>query len=342
MSDLPVRDPSVFHGRVETPVFESDVLRGNRSGDPHVRELPVYLPPGWDSGERLPVVFLLASFTSRAQDFLETHPWRGGVIREFDQACARGAAPRAILVMPDCWTRFGGSQYVASSYLGDYESYLVHEIVPEIDARYPTLAGRRAVAGKSSGGFGALRLAMRHPDVFPVAASLSGDVGFENCFGAELLACLRGLVPYGGDPRAFLDEFLAAPSLDGDKHAVINVLAMAACYSPNPDSPLGFDLPMDLVTGARLAAVWQRWLDFDPLVACSEHAANLRSLELLHLECGLRDEFHLQWGLRQLTARLRELGVPFDHEEHDGSHRGLSHRFRALLPKLVRALTRAP
>jgi len=329
-----------LHGRVELPRFESALLRGNRSGDPHVRELPIYLPPQALRGERCPVLFLLQSFSGRPHDFLDAHPWRQGAIAQFDAAIARGDAPPAIVAMPDGFTKFGGSQYVNSALLGPYEDHVVRELVPFVDAHFPTLAGGRGVLGKSSGGFGALHLAMRHPDVFRVAASISGDCAFENCYGPDLLACLRGLVPHGGDPRRFLDAFFAKPSLDGDNHSVINVLAMAACYSPNVDAPLGFDLPMDLATGARIEAVWRRWLEFDPLVACERYAANLRKLELLHLECGMRDEYHLQWSLRLLVRRLRELGVAVDHEEHAGSHRGISERYGVVLPKLARALAR--
>lgn len=342
VSVVPMNTPilpslGTLRGRIEFPRLESKALRGNRIGDPHVREVPTYVPPPTGQ-ERYPVVFLLTGFTGRPHDFLETHPWRSGVIRDLDAAIARGDAPPAIVVMPDCWTRFGGSQYVNSALLGDYEDYIVTEVVPWIDDRYPTGVSRRAVVGKSSGGFGALHLAMRHPGVFPVAASISGDIGFEGSFGNELLVCLRGLIAFDGDPRAFLDDFFARPSLHGDRHAVINVLAMAACYSPNLTHPLGFDLPMDLRTGARVESVWQRWLEFDPLVACTKYADNLRGLEHLHLECGLRDEFHLQWGLRQLVDQLRALGVAFDHEEHDNGHRGISHRYLEVIPKLARVL----
>jgi enterochelin esterase-like enzyme len=335
----PLHQPSAFAGRVETPVLDSRLLRGNRAGDPHAREVCVYLPPdAGRGGERLPQVWLLASYTGTARGFLETHPWRRGVVARYDAELAAGRAPRAILVLPDCFTRFGGSQYVNSQFLGPYEDYLVREVAPFVDARYPTRDGPRAVAGKSSGAFGALRLGMRHPESFGAVGSISGDVAFEDSLGAELLAMLRGLLPHGGDPARFLAAFAAEPELSGDGHAVINALAMAACYSPNLESPLGFDLPIDLVTGARIESVWRRWLAFDPLHAVVEHAPALKRLRLLHLECGLRDEYHLQWGTRRLSARLRELGVPHQHEEHEGGHRGLDHRLLALLPKLVAAL----
>lgn len=335
----PLHHPSTFAGRVETPVLDSRLLRCNRAGDPHEREVCVYLPPdAGRGGERLPQVWLLASYTGTARGFLETHPWRRGLVARYDAAVASGMAARAILVLPDAFTRFGGSQYVNSEFLGPYEDYLVREVAPFVDERYPSRAGPRAVAGKSSGGFGALRLGMRHPELFGAVGSISGDVAFEDSLWPELLALLRALVPHGGDPARFLAEFAREPELGGDGHAAINALAMAACYSPNLDSPLGFDLPIDLATGARIESVWRRWLAFDPLHAVAQHAAALQRLRLLHLECGLRDEYHLQWGARRLAARLRELGVPHRHVEHPGGHRGLDARLVELLPDLIAAL----
>ena len=331
-------DPLAYRGRVELCTVESAVLRGNALGDPFVRELPVYLPPGTDEGAPLPLVVVLSGFTGRGQNALETHPWRRGFVLDFDRAVASGEAPPLILALPDCFTRLGGSQYVNSSAVGRYEDHVIEELVPLVSERYPVDRGRRAVIGKSSGGFGALHLAMRHPGLFRACASISGDCGFDALFPAEFLACLRGLVPHGGDPARFLEEFLADPRQEGDAHAVINTLAMAACYSPEPASELGFDLPFDLETGELVPAVWERWLAFDPLSAAARHADALRTLDLLHLECGLADEHNLQWGLRRLVRELRRLGVAHEHEEHAGGHRGLDHRILHVLGKVGRVL----
>lgn len=330
------RDTPFFRGRVEVLTLESPLLRDNRAGDPHVRELPVYVPP---VDGPLPVLFVLAGFTGRGQSFLETHPWREGIAVRYDRAVAAGESAPAILAFPDCFTWMGGSQYVNSSYLGPYEDHVIGELVALVDANFETRPGRRGVLGKSSGGFGALHLAMRHPQVFPVCASISGDCHFEYLFPGEFLAALRGLVPYDMNPRAFLDEFRRAPSLAGDGHALINSLAMAACYSPAPDSELGFELPFDLETGERVESVWRRWLEFDPLHGVERHAEALRSLEHLHVECGLTDEYHLQWALRVLVRRLEALGIAHVHEEHPGSHRGIDGRHLLLFDKLARVLT---
>ena len=333
------RDRLAFHGLLTTPPITSELLAGNAAGDPHLRELPVYLPPGWEApGSELPVVFVLAGFTGRGQNYLETHPWKRGVVAVFDRAVAAGECPPAILVLPDCFTRLGGSQYVNSSFLGPYEDHVVHELTAFVDEHFPTLPGRRGVVGKSSGGFGAMHLSMRHPERFPVAASISGDCHFEMSYAGSFPAALRGLLAHDSDPARFLESFAADPSLAGDAHALIDLLAMSACYSPNPDAPLGFDLPIELETGGRIPEVWERWLAFDPLHACVPRADSWRRLEFLHLECGLRDEFNLQFALRVLTRRLRDLAIPHAHEEFDAGHFGIDDRYQLLLPRMIEVL----
>ena len=270
------RDPSAFRGAVETRPFESDALRDNHLGDPATREVPVYLPPAALDGEPLPVIFCLSGFTGRGQSMLETHPWKTGAVLAYDRALETSGAPGCILVMPDAFTRLGGSQYVNSSATGRYADYVAEELVSFVDQTYPTLDGARGVCGKSSGGFGALHLAMGYPGVFRAAASISGDCDFELPLGPEMVGAARALLPHGGDPARWLEEFSEKHDLGGDGHAAINVLAMSACYAPNPESPLGFDLPFDPETCARRADVWARFLAFDPVEAAREHTAALQ------------------------------------------------------------------
>lgn len=336
--DLGLRDPTAFRGRVETPAFASRALEGNALGDPARREVPVYLPPGHqEPGARFPVVFLLAGFTGRGQSLLETHPWKLGVVARFDRLVAEGRCRPAILVLPDCFTRLGGSQYVNSPAVGRYEDYVADELVPFVDGRYPTLPGRRAVVGKSSGGFGALHLTLARPGLFVAAASISGDCCFEYAYASEFLAAARGLLAHGSDPARFLAAFAQKPELAGDDHAVLNLLAMSACYSPDARAPLGFALPLDLASGERVGEVWERWLRFDPLRRAAAEGDAWRGLELLHLEAGKRDEFHLQFALRRLAQELERLAIPHVHEEFEGGHFGLDERYPAILPRLVEA-----
>lgn len=326
-------------GAIEARPFESEALRGNALGDPHVREVPVYLPPAALEGEALPVIFLLAGFTGRGQALLESHPWRGGAVAAYDKALQASGGKGSILVMPDAFTRLGGSQYVNSGAVGRYADYVADELPAFIEAAYGVLPGARAVCGKSSGGFGALHLAMTKPGAFCVAASISGDCAFELPMGHEMIGAARALLPHGGDPRPWLETFTESHDLSGDGHAAINMIAMSACYAPNPESPWGFDLPFDTETCERRPDVWERFLAFDPLVAAGHRTNELKALDLLYLEAGRKDEFGLQFGARQLTAKLQALDVPFEYEEHEGGHFGLDKRYAIVLPRLTAALT---
>ena len=328
-------------GRVEIVAFESNVLRGNAAGDPHQRRVPIYLPPGYDedSRRRFPVVLVLTGFTGRGRMLLNDNPWSPSLDDRMDTLIAAGS-PELILVMPDCFTRFGGSQYVNSSATGRYETHLVEELVPWVDARYRTLAARehRGIAGKSSGGFGALRLGMLHPRTFGALASHSGDMLFEYCYQVDFPKACSVLQAAGG-VRRFLEAFEAKPQKGKDDFLALNILAMAACYSPEPAAELGIGLPFDLATGLPRAEAWQRWLAFDPLRLLSANADALRSLRLLYLDCGTKDEFHLHHGARAFTAELERLGIDHRYEEFDDGHMNVPYRYDTSLPELAKALS---
>jgi enterochelin esterase family protein len=332
-------------GTVLMERLESAVLAGNPAGDPHERTVPVYLPPSYatDAARRFPVVYVLSGFGGRGRMLLNDDPWSPALDDRMDALVAAGCG-EAILVLPDCFTRFGGSQYLDSSATGLYETHVARELVAWVDARFRTLAARehRGLAGRSSGGYGALTLAMRHPDVFGAAACHSGDLYFDYCYRGDVPRfCTQ--VQQAGGLAAWLERFLARRQRGHEDMLALNILGMAAAYSPNPDSPpFGLDLPCDLATGAFREDVWRRWLEHDPLRLLESHAAALGSLELLYLDCGTADEYHLQHGARLFHRRLAELGIRHEYEEFEGGHRGVSHRYDTSLPRLARALGGRP
>src|SRR5712692_1392336 len=169
-------------GTVIVEEFRSAVLEGNPLRDPAIREIPVYLPPSYerDRDRRYPVIYWLHGFTGIGLSAISRALWVPSLPELMDRVIAAGA-PEAILVMPDGSHRYGGSQYVTSPATGRYEDYIVKELVAFIDRTYRTKAGgaHRGVTGKSSGGYGALVLGMRNPDVFGAIASHSGDMYFE-------------------------------------------------------------------------------------------------------------------------------------------------------------------
>ncbi|HZU95535.1 MAG TPA: alpha/beta hydrolase-fold protein [Planctomycetota bacterium] len=321
---------------------ESSRLRGNPLGDPSRRQVPVYLPPGYDSGtRRYPTVWVLSGFTGTGRMLLNVPSFDEPLAPDrFDRLIAKKAIPPVIAVLPDCSTRFGGSQYLDSAATGPYMSHVVDELAPEVDRRFRTIPRReaRAVLGKSSGGFGALVLAMEHPEVFSACASHSGDCYFEYCYGMDFPKFVRDAKKRGGLEK-FLTEFPTLEIKDKDEIFLVNLIAMAQSYSPNGNkAPLNFDLPFDLETGQHRPDVFARWKAWDPVERAALRVDALRSLRALYLDAGDRDEFWLDLGAKILSRRLTALGVEHVLEEFKGGHFNIQARYDRSLPAVCGVL----
>ena len=321
--------------RVECPS-----LRGNPLGDPVERIVPVLVPRRETaSGSRFPVVFVLAGFGGAGRSFLNWHGWTPTFPERADRLRSDGRIGDVILVFPDGFTRYGGSQYIDSAGTGAYGRMLTADLVSWVEDRFPTLPGarHRAIIGKSSGGYGAVVHGMLHPDVFSAVACHSGDMYFEYCYKHDFPRLLKALDRHGG-LRGFIDAFFAAPKKTSDLVLAMNVVAMAAVYSPNASSPCGIDLPVDPETGELVPHVWARWQEHDPVTLCARHVERLRRLRLLYLDCGKADQFHLQYGQRILSRRLKALGVEHVAEEFDDDHSDTSYRYEVSLPRVWEAI----
>ena len=129
-------------GTVKFLKHESDILKNNPPGDNYVRDLIVYLPPGYeDSGEKYPVVYNLIGFTGRGKMFLNDSAFSPNLAERMDKLIADGKIKPMIAVLPDCFTHYGGSQYINSSATGRYEDYLIEEIVPVLNPPQALILG---------------------------------------------------------------------------------------------------------------------------------------------------------------------------------------------------------
>jgi len=95
--------------RIVIENFESQALRENALGDPNIRPLPIYLPPDYDDKSRYPTVYLLAGYASSGLTFLNYLPWEEDIRSRLDRLIESGQCKPMIVVMPDCFTRYGGS-----------------------------------------------------------------------------------------------------------------------------------------------------------------------------------------------------------------------------------------
>lgn len=328
-----------MRGTLVVERFASRALAGNPLGDPHVRDLPVYLPPSYRRRERrFPVCYVLTGYTGKGSMLLNVRPWGETIVEQYERLLRAGRTREMILVLPDCFTRYGGSQYLNSPATGRYEDYVVRELVPYIDGRYRTQPSRdhRGVDGKSSGGYGAMVLAMRNPDVFGGVASHSGDMYFEAGYKPFFWKAVPEIAKHGGVEK-FLNAFDAAPKKSPEAvDALMLLIAMAQAYSANEDGT--YDLPIDLQTGELRDAVWARWLDWDPVYMVERHAAALRQMKVIYIECGSKDQYYLQYGARILSQRLTALGIPHEHQEFDDNHTSVNYRYVESLRRLATAL----
>lgn len=326
-------------GPVQSLAFESRVLKDNPLRDPTHREVWYWTPADWDGRTELPLILGLTGFTGKGAMLFQDSPWSPGLGRRLDRVYARGELRPCLVALPDCFTRYGGSQYVNSPATGAYRDYVVQEVLDTIESRLPVIRDRdhRFVFGKSSGGFGAISLAMDHADVFGAAACQSGDAAFEYCYLPDFPKAVHSLEKAGNSVDAFVESFYSAPKITSELIHGMNIVAMAACYSP-AGSPGEFDLPFELHTGRLRSPVWERWLAFDPVLRIPRARQALSSLRGLFIDCGSRDEFNLHLGARMLHETLENHDVPHHYEEFDDGHMGISYRYERALTWLSQKL----
>jgi enterochelin esterase family protein len=326
-------------GTVRLLQHTSEVLKNNPLGDKHVRDLYVYLPPDYETSaeKRYPTVYVLTGFTGRGRMLLNDQAFQPNFAERMDTLINGGKIRPMIAVLPDCFTSYGGAQYINSSATGKYEDYLTVEIVQFVDENFRTINDKnsRAVMGKSSGGYGALICGLRHADKFGLICSTSGDCYFEHCYLPDIPKAFRAVK---GEPKAFLEKFFGEEKKGKADFPALNIIGMSACYSPNENSELGFDLPFDVQTGEILPDVWERWLEHDPARLVETHVENLKSLKLLFLDAGNKDEFFLDIGARILSDKLSKFGVSHFHEEFDDGHFNISYRQNRSLEMISNAI----
>ncbi len=331
-------------GRFDELELESAALRGNALGDPHVRPLWVYTPPAYDAEpeRRFPSLYLIQGHTGQLDMWRNRSAFRPNVPELVDRLFGEEGCPPALVVFVDAWTSYGGSQFLDSPAVGDYHSYLCDEIVPFVDAQYRTLAAsaHRGISGKSSGGYGAMVTPMLRPDLFGGLATHAGDALFEACYLPNFRDAARALRDaYAGSFDGFWDDFRSRPAFTKNTDfPLLNMWAMAACYSANADGSV--DLPFEPATGKLVPDVWDRWLAWDPVRMAESRADALRGLRAIYIDSGKRDQFFLDLGAEAFRRALEAIGVTdVFFELFDGTHSAIEYRYPLALRYLAERLS---
>ena len=313
-------------GRLVRETLHSRLLEKTVTGESADRNAAVYLPPSYDKkiSERYPVIYLLHGIGDNEEEW--TSNWSGnkegyGTIPELmDKGISEGRFGEMIVVMPDERTKAFGSFYVNSSVTGNWEDFTARELVDFIDKKYRTIpeARSRGIAGHSMGGYGAITLGMKHPDVFsvvyglnPAALGWSKDLTIDNPAFRNVLT------------GKSLDELLQKGIYS------VAVVTVAQAFSPNPNRPPFFaDFPFADAGGKLQPAepAFSLWQENFPVNMVKKYRANLAKLRGLRFDSGYEDEYlFIPPNCRALSAELTGNGIEHIFEEYNGDHRNRLH-----------------
>jgi enterochelin esterase-like enzyme len=314
----------------ETAHFKT--LEGNLIGEAADRQFSVYLPPSYDHGRKhYPVIYLLHGFSDTYKMWVED-PRAGNLPLIMDKLIHAGGVREMMVVMVDGGNKLGGSFYTNSVTTGNWEDYVTYELVAYVDAKYRTVAraSSRGIAGHSMGGYGAIKLAMKHPDVFGAVYGLSA-------------CCLEADSAWLPESPAW-EKVLAVRTLDGalalqtsaaatDRKdpnwfmgfIAVALVAQSAAFSADPAAtPVFANYPVELRSNERVAsekplAAWTANL---PIPMLGQYRTNLARLRGIGFEIGKQD-----WNppliaqAHDLDALLTANGIPHEFEEFAGSHK---------------------
>lgn len=299
-----------------TVVFEtvySKSLEGNYLGDSPDRAVAIYLPPDYEENvqKHYPVIYLLHGYTLDERDWLKDGRLGMDIKLILDGLIGQKKIQPMIVVMPNGYNKYQGSWYTNSSVIGNWEDYIVVDVVEYIDSTYRTLARResRGIAGLSMGGTGAFKLAMKHPDVYCAVFSLSaGFISFEHSI-------------MGPDYKPYLINAAneTDPARFNSLYSKVRVaIASAAAFAPNKNRfPYYGDFPVDS-NGALIDTNWTKWLQHDAYTMISSYANNLLQLDSIWVECGTNDDLYT--SNKMISQALDSEGIVHTWDEFLGGH----------------------
>ncbi len=292
------------HGVVQRIKVHGTGLENNLEGDSPDRDVAVFLPPGYStSTARYPVLYLLHGFTDSVDNWWGVKPHFVNVPAILEKAIAAGGR-EMIVVMPDAFTRYQGSMYSNSATTGNWEDFVAKELPAYIDHHYRTIASRdgRGLSGHSMGGYGAIRIGMKYPEVFSSLYLLSP------CCMAPGAAWPNKKAEAIHDPSevAEADFFTKA------------VFASAAAWSPDPKNPpLFLDLPYK--NGQLLPEIIAKWQANAPLAMIDQYISNLRQYRAIGMDAGTKDQ-PIVGTVTRLDGILNNYGIHHVYETYDGNH----------------------
>ncbi|MDP9421774.1 MAG: esterase family protein [Pseudomonadota bacterium] len=287
--------------RVEKITVHGRSLEGNLQRNSADRTVVVLLPASYDRAKsrRYPVVYFLHGYNSEAEG---TVAWTK--MEERHKAAMAATAREFIVVAPDSNTLLRGSMYSDSATVGNFETFTAKELVDYIDSHYRTIAKResRGLFGHSMGGYGSLRLGMKHPDTYSAIYAMNPCCLMPRPFNAEEGRKYEGLTP---------------ETLKNADFGAQTTWAVAATWSPNPNKP-PFYADMGTTDGVVDPLVIAKWSANAPVAMVPQYLPALRSLTAIGIDTGDKD--FVRPDDEAIHAELLKFGIAHDWELYEGDH----------------------
>ncbi len=305
-------------GQIVSDSIQSKSLAHTITQENPVRQLAIYLPPGYAaSTKRFPVLYLLHGIGDTYEEFSGDTIKNNNIKDLMDAGIVANKFEEMIIVMPNENTNLFGSFYTNSSVTGNWEDFTALELVDFIDTKYRTIAkaSSRAIAGHSMGGFGALTLAMKHPDIFSVTYGMNAAL---ICFCGEVTPNNPAIVK--SVKAKNIGELLATQS-----SIAVGLLTVAQAFSPNPSKPPFYvDKPFKM-QGTKAVPdpeAYNKWVASNPVQMAERYKANLLKLKAIKFDLGNDDEYRfITENNRLFSRKLTMLKIPHQFEEYNGDHR---------------------
>jgi S-formylglutathione hydrolase FrmB len=297
--------------QLDVLTVEGKTLQGNPLGDPTRRRAAVVAPDDTVKNKPLPLVLYLPGWGGSSEDTIADR--KGGWIGQAVDALAAKAHPVRIAVI-DGRSRYGGSQFLNSTATGDYADYVAVEVLALLKEKY-SVAARPIIAGHSSGGYGAVMLAIRRHDTFAAVVGLSPDSDFEVTHKPLVQqAEVRAVTPA---------ELAAAMAPAGQARRVSGlaglVMGLCANYTPVAGQPGKFEWLYG-AGGEWRPSVWARWIAADPLTVVHDEKDAFAPEQRIYLDGAELDEFGANIGARKIAVILRGRAAQVEFHEPAGHH----------------------
>lgn len=268
----------------------------------------VGLPQGYnaaDATKKYPVIVFLHGASVTATEIVNTlEPFLDNFFTKilFDKLF------KVIFIIPDgSCEPYKGSFYTNSTLYGNYEDYIVADLLEEVENKYNTYNRREkwSIMGHSMGGYGAMKIALKYPEKFIGVSALSGplNITYIDDLLPEIRAEHGSSAPYDFNYSGNVTKL---------------IYSMAGAFSPNPGAtpPILFPINSE---GNTQQSVLDLWEQHNPINLIRNWKGN--PAMAIYTYCGELDEFKLAKTNKMFSDTLSKYNLPHTYrQDPNGDH----------------------